>query len=101
RGGIEDVVVQKGGRMDELERDRRLDRVLTPRALTAGGGVEHQQDDEGTHAFAARADQAVRDLLQARLTRRELGREARLDAREVVLHRGGDGGECRGRGGAR
>ena len=95
---VDDVVVEEGGRVDELERHRGLDRIVTPaEAAARGRGVEGEEHDGGTDAFPPRVDQVRRNRVQTLLARGELGGEACLDAGEIVLDRrwqmrGGRGG---------
>src|SRR5262249_53155799 len=97
---VDDVVVQQRGRVDQLERDGRLDRVVAPHLwAVAGGGVEDEQHDRRADALAAGLHEVARDRLHAALARRELRVETHLDAREVVLDRGREAWAGRGDGG--
>ena len=62
---VDDVVVQQRGRVDELERDRRLDGVVAAGAARpSAAACEDEQHDQRADALAARADEVRRDLLE-------------------------------------
>src|SRR5206468_5973668 len=89
---VDDVVVQEGGGVDQLERDRRLDRIVAPRERPlARRGVVDEQHDERADALAARLDEVRGDRMQALLARSQLGVEPRLDPDEVLLDAGREG----------
>ena len=73
--------------MDQLEGDRDLDGIISPRQIDTGGGVVDEEDDGRADPFSAGVDQVTADRAEPRLARIELLGQATLDAGEV----GGDG----------
>ena len=78
---VDDVVVEQRRRVDQLERDGRVDHVVAAGRRPAGGGMGDEQHDRRPDALAAGADQVARDLGQARLARRRAPRASRSSTR--------------------